>query len=196
MDIEKITLTGHRVRLEPLGQEHLQGLAEAIHDGSLWEVPVTFVPHPSVLQKFLDDAEAAFLAKKELAFATIDSASGSVVGSTRFRQIEAPHKRVEIGATFIAKSWQRTYINTEAKYLMLCHAFGHWGCNRVELLTDELNTASRNAIQRLGAHKEATLRSHMVMRDGRIRNSILYSIVAAEWPQVKSALAAKLKAGD
>ena len=192
MLIQKTTLTDTRVRLEPLTQFHLPGIAKAIADGDLWKIPVTNVSHPDDLPRFLEVAETAFAAKRELAFATIDIASGSVVGSTRFRNIEAAHKRVEIGATFIARSWQRTHINTEAKYLMLRHAFEDWQFNRVEFMTDVLNTPSRNAIMRIGGQEEGVLRSHMVMRDGRIRDSVLFSITVAEWPRVKGALEQKL----
>ena len=108
--------------------------------------------------------------------------------------INREHRRVEIGFTFIAQRWQRSYVNTEAKYLMLRHAFEEWGCNRVELITDVLNTKSRQAILRLGAKEEATLRSHMIMRDGRIRDSVLYSVIQSEWPRVKAALEAKIAA--
>lgn len=193
MKIEKVALSGHRVRLEPLSAGHLPALADAIQDGELWKIPVTFVPHPDDLPQFYTDAEAAFTAGKELAFATVDQASGQVVGSTRFRCIEAAHRRVEIGFTFLASSWQRTHINTEAKYLMLQHAFEVWGCNRVELLTDERNAKSRSAIARIGAREEGILRHHMVMRDGFIRNSVVYSITSAEWPGVKATLASRLQ---
>jgi RimJ/RimL family protein N-acetyltransferase len=148
------------------------------------------VPHPRDLPQFLSFAESQYYAGKELAFATIDQASGTVVGSTRYRCIEAAHKRLEIGFTFIAKSWQRSHINTEAKYLMLRHAFEQWEFNRVELLTDFLNIKSRTAIARLGAKEEGILRSHMVMRDGRVRDSVLFSVIAAEWPEVKAKLEA------
>ena len=192
MKIEKVTLEGQRVRLEPLEQRHLPGLRLAIADGKLWEIPVTFVPHPDNLRSFLDAADTAFQAATELAFATIDRQSGKVFGSTRFRCIEATHRRLEIGFTFLAASSQRTHVNTEAKYLMLCHAFETLECNRVELLTDERNSKSRNAIQRIGAKEEGILRSHMVMRDGFIRNSVMYSIIASEWPSIKAALQAKI----
>lgn len=158
MKVEKVVLAGKRVRLEPLSQVHLPGLAKAIEDGRLWEIPVTFVPPPQELEKFIDDAESAFVAGKELAFATLDAQSSQVLGSTRFRCIEAAHRRAEIGFTFLAASSQRTHVNTEAKYLMLSHAFEVWGCNRVELLTDERNTKSRNAIQRIGAREEGLWR--------------------------------------
>lgn len=192
MKIEKLVLEGTNVRLEPLSSNHLPGMAKAIEDGNLWEIPVTFVPHPNDLTGFLSQAEAAFSQGKELVFATIDAKSGTVAGSSRFRCIEAVHRRVEIGFTFLAASSQRTHVNTEAKYLMLRHAFETWGCNRVELLTDERNSKSRNAIQRIDAKEEGILRSHMAMRDGHVRNSVIYSIISSEWPQVKSALGAKL----
>ena len=192
MRIEKTILTGKNVRLEPLSESHVLGLTEAINDGALWELPVTIVPHPSDLPQFLSNAELAFQEQKELAFATIDMNTGSVVGSTRFRCIDIAHKRVEIGFTFIAQSWQRTHINTEAKLLMLGHAFEHWQFNRVEFLTDVLNTKSRNAISRIGGHEEGVLRNHMVMRGGRIRDSVIFSIIKPEWPHVKSILTAKL----
>jgi RimJ/RimL family protein N-acetyltransferase len=194
MKVEKRVLEGQHVRLEPLSEEHLPSLAKAIEDGELWKIPVTFVPHPADLPAFLTDAEAAFAAGRELAFATYDRRNETVVGSTRFRCAEAAHRRVEIGFTFLAQSWQRTHVNTEAKYLMLRHAFETWQMNRVELLTDVLNTKSRNAIARLGAREEGILRSHMIMRDGRVRDSVLFSIIAREWPEVRAALEAKLKA--
>lgn len=193
MRVEKVVLRGSRIALEPLDEGHLPALAAAIEDGALWEVPVTIVPHPRDLPAFLRDAEAQYQAGRELAFATMDLASGAVIGSTRFRCIEAAHRRVEIGFTFLARSWQRTYANTEAKYLMLRHAFEAWRVNRVELVTDALNAKSRSAIERIGAREEGVLRAHMVMRDGRIRDSVVYSIVAAEWPGVRQALEEKLR---
>lgn len=193
MKIEKIILEGRDVRLEPLDRSHAAGLADAIRDGELWKIGVTVVPHPDDLEGFFSHAENAFAAQREFAFATIDKRSGRIAGSTRFRAIEIGHRRVEIGFTFLGKSWQRTAVNTEAKYLMLGHAFETWGCNRVELLTDVLNTASRRAIARIGAKEEGVLRSHMVMRDGRIRDSVIFSITGGEWPLVKSALEEKMR---
>lgn len=195
MRVEKIELRGPRVLLAPLSEGHLPGLASAIEDGALWELPTTLVPHPRDLPDFLRDAEAQHAAGRELAFATVDLASGAVVGSTRFRNIEAEHRRVEIGFTFVAASWQRTYVNSEAKHLMLRHAFEAWRVNRVELLTDALNTQSRAAIARIGAREEGVLRAHMVMRGGRLRDSVIFSIVAPEWPRVRDALEAKLGLG-
>lgn len=192
MQLDKTILTGERVRLEPLGPQHLPGLEQAIADGALYTLPFTTVPFAHELPQFLSNAEAAFAARRELAFATIDVASGAVVGSTRFRCIDPGHKRAEIGFTFIAAAWQRTHINTEAKYLMLRHAFEQWQCNRIEFLTDVRNTRSRQAIARLGAQQEGILRSHMVMRDGHIRDSVIFSIIGSEWPAVKSRLEARL----
>ncbi len=193
LEVDKITLEGRHVRLEPLDRDrHLAGLAEAIDDGRLWEIPVTSVPGPEDLPQFFADAETAFKQCRELAFATVDSTGGRVIGSTRFRMIEAAHRRVEIGFTFIAAGFQRTAVNTEAKLLMLGHAFDVWNVNRVEFLTDVLNTKSRNAIERIGARQEGILRSHMVMRDGRIRDSVIFSILREEWPTVEGQLTARL----
>ena len=194
MNIEKTVLQGVGVRLEPLAPSHLPGLRAAIEDGQLWTLSVTTVPHPDDLQAFHETAEAQFAAGRELAFATIDQATGQVVGSTRYRCIETAHRRLEIGSTFIAQTWQRSHINTEAKYLMLRHAFEHWHCNRVELLTDVLNRASRTAIARLGCEQEGILRSHMIMRDGRVRDSVVFSLIASQWPAAGAALQARLSA--
>lgn len=192
MQLEKVVLSAPGVRLEPLAAEHEAGLAEVVRDGELWKIPVTFVPHPDQLPAFLEDAEAAFVAGRELAFATFETRHNRIVGSTRFRCLEEAHRRVEIGFTFLAGAWQRSYVNTAAKFAMLEHAFERWGMNRVELLTDVLNAKSRAAIARIGAREEGILRSHMVMRDGRVRDSVIFSVVRAEWPAVRAALAAKL----
>jgi RimJ/RimL family protein N-acetyltransferase len=194
MKIEKVVLEGKTLRLEPLASHHLKAIADAINDGELWKIPVTLVPHPDNLPAFLADADSAFRSLKGLAFAIVDKASNTIAGSSRFMNADPVHKRAEIGFTFLAKSWQQTHVNTEAKYLMLQHAFESWQCNRVELITDVLNTQSRAAIVRLGAREEGILRNHMVMRDGRIRDSILYSLIQSEWPQVKEALQRKMQA--
>jgi RimJ/RimL family protein N-acetyltransferase len=194
MKVHKVVLEGKGVRLEPLAQSHLPGLARAIEDGELWTLPVTIVPHPDDLQAFHAAAQAAFEAGVELAFATIDKRMDTIAGSTRFRCIDVGHKRLEIGFTFLGQRWQRSHVNTEAKYLMLRHAFEVWQANRVELLTDLLNTKSRAAIARIGAQQEGIVRSHMVMRDGRVRDSVLFSIIRGEWPAVRSGLESKLEA--
>ncbi len=194
MIIEKVILEGPGLRLESLAIYHKPGLAAAITDGELWTIDVTLVPHPRDLDSFITSAEAAFAAQTELAFAIIDKASNSVAGSSRFRNINHVHKRLEIGFTFFGQSWQRTHVNTEAKYLMLKHAFENLHCNRVEFLTDVLNSKSRTAIMRIGAREEGVLRSHMVMRGGRIRDSMIYSIVRADWPAVSTMLQEKMQA--
>lgn len=187
-------MEGQHVRLEPLAECHLPGLAEAIRDGALWRNPHTFVPEPQHLPAFLQDAESACEEGHELAFAIIERASGAVAGSTRYRAIAPQHRKLEIGFTFIAQAWQRTYVNTESKYLMLRYAFDAWACQRVEFLTDVLNAQSRSAIERLGATHEAVLRSHYVMPGGRVRDTAVYSIVAAEWEAVCTRLEARLRA--
>jgi RimJ/RimL family protein N-acetyltransferase len=192
MVLQKVAMEGRHVRLEPLAQAHLPGLEHAIADGELWTNRYTFVPEPGQLQDFLDDAERGFEAGRELAFAILERKGGRVVGSSRFRGIAAHHRRLEIGFTFIARSWQRTCVNTEAKYLMLRYAFDQWQCQRVEFLADNLNVQSRAAIARLGAREEGVLRSHYVMRDGRVRDTAVYSIVKEEWEQVCAALEGKL----
>lgn len=192
--LEKITLEGSGVRLEPLSECHRDGLVAAISDGELWNLFVTLVPRIEDIDVFIKNAIAAHASGDGLAFATIDKASGRVVGSTRFMKASLPNKRVEIGFTFIAKSYQKTKINTEAKLLMLTHAFEAMQLNRVELLTDYLNSRSRNAILRLGAKQEGVLRSHMVMPDGRVRDSVLFSMTHHEWPGIKQNLSYKLAA--
>ena len=194
MNITPETLEGVHVRLEPLTAQHLPALAAAIRDGELWTIPVTFVPHPDDLPSFLADAEAAQRAGRELAFATFDKRRDALVGSTRFMEIDRTHRRLEIGFTFLAASAQRTHVNTEAKYLMLRLAFERWGMQRVQLITDVRNDKSRRAIARLGAQQEGIMRSHMVMRDGHIRDSVLFSIVRDEWSHVRRELERKLAA--
>lgn len=190
--IASVTMVGRYVRLEPLAQAHLAGLADAIRDGDLWTNPYTFVPPVEELPRFVQQAALSWEAGNELAFAIIDRGSGAVVGSTRFRGIAAHHRKLEIGYTFVAKCWQRTYVNTEAKYLMLRYAFDAWRCHRVEFLTDALNVQSRRAIERLGARQEGLLRCHYVMRDGRVRDTAVYSIVRGEWDAVCAELEEKL----
>lgn len=183
------------VRLEPLSARHEQGLCDAIRDGDLWTLHVTLVPHPDEIDIFLSNAQKAHALGDGLAFATVDRATGRVAGSTRFMKADEQHRRVEIGFTFLGRSWQRTGRNTEAKLLMLTHAFETLGMNRVELLTDHLNEESRRAILGLGAKEEGLLRSHMIMRTGRVRDSVLYSVVRGDWPEVKQRLTFKLARG-
>ena len=192
MQFDKIILEGDYVRLEPLSESHSGELIQAVSDGELWNLFVTLVPRIEDIDEFIKNAITAHASGDGLAFATIDKASGRVVGSTRFMKANLINRRVEIGFTFIAKSYQKTKINTEAKLLMLTHAFEVIGLNRVEFLTDYLNAKSRNAILRLGAKQEGILRNHMVMPNGRVRDSVLFSITNNEWAGVKENLSFKL----
>lgn len=192
MKFEKVSLDGQYVRLEPLSIHHKEGLCEAVADGELWNLFVTKVPRIEAMDEFIGNAYYALEEGDGLVFATINKATGKVVGSTRFMRAVPVNKRVEIGYTFLALSAQRTRINTEAKMLMLEHAFEVLDLNRVEFITDYLNHQSRNAILRLGAKQEGVLRNHMIMPDGRIRDSVSFSIIKNEWPGVKQHLAAKL----
>ncbi|KOV16895.1 MULTISPECIES: GNAT family N-acetyltransferase [Streptomyces] len=185
-------LLGEKVRLEPLAHRHHDGLCEAVRDGSLWELPVTIVPHPDGIRAFIEDALAARAAGTQIPYATVDPATGAVVGSTRLMAISAQFRRLEIGFTFLGASRQGTGLNTEAKLLMLTHAFEDLGMNRVELLTDVRNARSRAAIAGLGATQEGVLRHHMVMRDGHIRDTAVYSIIRPEWPHAKALLTDRL----
>ncbi len=191
---DAIPLEGAHVRLEPVGAQHREGLCDAVRDGSLWTLFYTMVPHPDEMTAFLDDAAEAHAAGDGLTFATIERKSGAVVGSTRFLHSNLGYRRTEIGFTFLAERFQRTPINTEAKLLMLTHAFDAMELNRVEFLTDYLNTNSRRAILRLGAKEEGVLRSHVVMTDGRVRDSVIFSILRHEWPGVRQNLEMRLAA--
>jgi RimJ/RimL family protein N-acetyltransferase len=192
MHIEPITLEGRYVRLEPLSMDHLAALCEVAFDEDIWRFTTTAVRTPDDLRDYVETALKWQAEGHVLPFATVWRESGRAVGSTRFGNIDRAHRRVEIGWTWIGKTWQRTPVNTEAKYLMLRHAFEVWGCIRVELKTDALNERSRTAILRLGAQEEGTFRQHMIMPGGRLRDSVYYSIIDREWPEVKTGLEQKL----
>lgn len=192
MKFTPLILEGKFVRLEPLSIHHKQGLCDAIRDGELWNLFVTIVPHPDAIDAFFANAQTTLENNEGMAFVTIDKATNKIAGSTRFMKSNLPNKRTEIGFSFLGKSWQKTHINTESKLLMLTHAFETMGLNRVEFLTDYLNTTSRNAILRLGAKEEGILRNHMVMADGRVRDSVIYSIINSEWAGIKQHLNFKL----
>jgi RimJ/RimL family protein N-acetyltransferase len=195
MELEPVTLEGAHVRLEPLAESHFQGLSEVALDPDLWRlIPIT-IRTPEELKASIDAMLAAQAAGTTLPFVTIERSSQRVIGATRFMNIDFANRRLEIGGTWIAKSWQRTAINTEAKYLMLRHAFETLGCVRVELKTDALNGKSRNAILRIGAKEEGTLRRHTLTWTGRMRDTVYFSILDSEWPEVKAGLEAKLTRG-
>ena len=187
-----VTLEGAHVRLVPLAHDHLDALAAVGLDGDLWRLSPAPVRSREDMATYIQTALDGHARGEALPFATVDKASGTVVGSTRFGNIVLAHRRVEIGWTWIARPWQRTAINTEAKLLMLRHAFGPLACGRVELKTDALNERSRNAMLRIGAREEGTLRKHMVTASGRIRDTVYFSITDDEWPDVEAGLLAKL----
>lgn len=185
-----VTLSGSVVRLEPIRREHEQLFWDVAKD----EVEEIFrwIPYamktPEDFRRLVDKAFAEQDRGESVVFATVERSSGRVIGSTRFMNIDRGNRRVEIGSTWIAPAWQRTAVNTEAKYLMLRHAFEVWGCMRVELKTDALNEKSRHAILRIGAKEEGTLRRHLVTWTGRVRDTVYFSILDDEWPEAKRRL--------
>lgn len=194
MEISPLTLAGQHVRLEPLSTAHEEPLLAAAGDGELWNSTVTVVPSRDNVTEYIQEALQGLARGSELPFVIIHKSSGEVVGTTRFYEIRPQDRGAAIGYTWVSKGAQRTPVNTEAKLLLLTHAFEHWRTVRVEFITDVLNQQSRAAILRLGAKEEGILRNHLIMPNGRIRDSVCFSIIAAEWPEVKARLKAKLSA--
>lgn len=190
--VAPIILEGHGVRLEPLATEHCDGLAAAASDGRLWELWYTSVPAPEETAGYIDRALAGQLAGDMLPWAVRELAGGAIVGSTRYHDIVAAADRVEIGWTWYAAAWQRSHVNTACKLLLFTHAFEQLGCQVVGLRTDNFNFASQRAIEALGAKKDGVIRHHWARRDGSVRDSVLYSLLAGEWPDVRKHLAARL----
>jgi RimJ/RimL family protein N-acetyltransferase len=187
--VEPVTLEGAVVRLEPLDlARHWEGLRAIGLDPELWRWTVSRVESEEDLRRYLEGALRDQAAGQALPFATCERAGGRVVGSTRFGAIAVPHRRVEIGWTWVGRPWQRTAVNTEAKLLMLTHAFERWGCQRVEFKTDARNARSRAALLRIGAREEGTFRKHMLTDRGGVRDSVYFSIVDDEWPGVRARL--------
>jgi RimJ/RimL family protein N-acetyltransferase len=193
MNLAPVMLEGRTVRLEPLALHHLDGLCAVGLEPSLWAFTTTQVTTPDAMRAYVETALAEQRAGTALPFATVERASGTVVGTTRFANAVHEHARVEIGWTWVAPRWQRTAVNTEAKYLMLRHAFDVLRVRRVELKTSALNARSRAAIRRLGATEEGTLRKHMINADGSARDSVYFSILDDEWPDVRTRLASMLQ---
>jgi len=188
MNVAPVMLEGSHVRLEPLAKAHLAGLAQVGLEEELWRwipVPVRTVEEMAAyIETALQEQERGV----SLPFALMEKATGRAIGSTRYGNIDRTHHRVEIGWTWVAREWRRTAVNTEAKYLLLKHAFEMLGCIRVELKTDSLNEKSRAAILRIGAKEEGIFRNHMITVSGRIRHTVYFSIVDSEWPAVKARL--------
>src|ERR1700712_1388598 len=193
---EQVTLSGDKVALLPLRAEHARRLVLAAEDGELWNMNVTVIPGPGTVEQYIDSALAGRLSGSMLPFAIVRRDTGQIVGSTRFWKIDRKNRKLEIGHTWLSQSVQRSGLNTEMKYLLLCHAFEVMKCVRVQFTTDELNEKSRAAILRIGAKQEGIVRHERIMPDGRKRNSVRFSIIDDEWPQVKAMLVEKLARTD
>jgi len=193
MNIEPLILEGESVRLEPLRTEHLPDLCEVGLDESIWLWTANVIENENDMRRYVETALEESNRKVSLPFVTIEKSANKIVGSTRFGNIDVKNRRAEIGWTWINPRWQRTSINTEAKILMLAHAFETWNCIRVELKTDVLNEKSRSAVRRLGAIEEGILRRHAITDTGRIRDTVYYSVLDSEWRGVKANLKSKIK---
>ncbi|PYQ62072.1 MAG: GNAT family N-acetyltransferase [Acidobacteria bacterium] len=188
----RVTLEAHGIRLEPLDYQHHDELLAAAADGKLWELWFTVVPEPSQTSDYITTALAGQEAGHMLPWAVRELDEGKIIGSTRYHDIVTPVERVEIGYTWYAKSWQRSHVNTTCKLLLLGHAFDALGCQVVGLRTDNFNFASQRAIEGLGAKKDGVIRHHQARRDGTVRDSVMYSILASEWRDVKRHLELRL----
>ncbi|MDH5432617.1 MAG: GNAT family N-acetyltransferase [Gammaproteobacteria bacterium] len=191
--LEPIELIGKHVTLTPLKFKHKDELVKAVSDGKLWELWYTLVPSAETIDGYIASALEQFEKGTSLAFVVIENQSGKIIGCTRFCRATKEDRRVEIGYTWYAKSYQRTAVNTECKYLMLKHAFETWQCIAVEFRTHWHNHQSRNAIARLGAKQDGILRNHRIMANGNYRDTVVFSIIEGEWPEVKQSLAFRLK---
>ena len=207
MDISPVTLKGHFISLEPMTFAHEQALIAAAADGELWNTDVTIIPRVEGMKDYIQYAVDGLAQGNQLPFVIVSKAgavarpsgraqdfTGEIVGTTRFYEIFPNDRKAAIGYTWLAKSAQRTPINTEAKLLLLTHAFETWKLVRVELITDVRNEQSRAAILRLGAKQEGILRKHLILPSGRIRDSVVFSILDDEWPMVKQHLSRKIQA--
>ncbi len=186
--VETVTLSARGVTLVPLSLEHEDGLRAAAADGELWNIRVTSVPEPQQTRQYIEDALAMRAAGSRFAFAVTESATGTVLGSTSYHDILPAVKRLEIGWTWYARRCQRTHVNTTCKLLMMGHAFDTLGCHVVGWRTDNFNFASQAAIERLGAKKDGVIRGHALRRDGTIRDTVMYSLRAGEWPEARAQL--------
>lgn len=190
--LTEIVLEGHGVRLEPLTTAHHDALVAAASDGRLWELWFTTIPAPDEMRDYIESALAGRAAGHMLPWAVRDLASGAIVGSTRYHDVIAAAARVEIGYTWYAQRCQRTHVNTACKLLLLGHAFDALGCKVVGLRTDNFNFRSQRAIEALGAKRDGAIRHHHPRRDGSVRDTVMYSILANEWPDVRRHLETRL----
>ena len=193
--LQPVTLEGHGVRLEPLSASHENDLRIAASDGELWDLWFTSVPEPDKVGAYIASALEGQAAGHMWPWVVRELTTGEVIGSTRFHDIVAPIDRVEIGWTWYGKRWHRTHVNTACKLLLFQHAFEALGCAVVGLRTDNFNFASQRAIERLGAKKDGVIRHHQARRDGSARDSVLYSVMASEWSDVKRHLLLRLAVG-
>lgn len=189
---EPVVLEGDTVRLEPLSFDHLAGLTEVGLEAELWRWTLFQVSTPGDMRAYVEMALGAAAEGSEVPFAIVERASNRVIGSTRYMSIEPRHRRLEIGSTWVATSWQRSAVNSEAKLLLLRHAFGVLGALRVEFKTDSLNERSRGALAGIGAIEEGTLRNHLITETGRRRHSVYFSVIEEEWPRVQQQLESRL----
>ena len=185
---ESCTLQTPHIRLEPMTRAHAGALAAAAQDGELWHLRVTSVPAPGETESYIEAALKGCADGHMLPFVVVDQASGKLIGSTRYHDIVPAVERLEIGYTWYAKSWQRSHVNTTCKLLLLTHAFESLQASLVGWRTDNFNFASQRAIERLGARRDGVLRHHALRRDGTVRDTVMYSLTAGEWPEVKSHL--------
>ena len=188
-----VTLEGHGVRLEPMAKEHREALAAAATDGKLWDLWFTSVPRPEETERYIAQALAGQDAGHMLPFVVREMKSGDIVGSTRYHDIVKEASRVEIGYTWYAKRWQKSHVNTVCKLLLFAHAFDDLGCKVVGLRTDNFNFTSQRAIEALGAKKDGVLRHHAPRRDGTVRDTVMYSVLGSEWPDVRRHLELRLR---
>jgi len=192
LTVAPVTLADERIRLEPLGLQHVEGLKRAAADGELWTIRVTSVPEPDDTRGYVERALQGFAEGHRLAFAVLDARTGDVIGSSSYHDIVPAVERLEIGYTLYAKSRQGTHVNASAKLLLMTHAFETLGAKLVAWRTDNFNFASQRAIERLGARKDGVLRHHALRRDGTLRDTVMYSMTVGEWPEARAELQARL----
>ncbi len=190
--VQPVVLSRNGVRLEPLGMQHADALAAAARDGELWKLRITSVPAPGEEAGYIDTALQMRAAGHRMAFAVLDATSGHVLGSTSYHDIVPAIRRLEIGYTWYARSVQRSHVNTSCKLLLMAHAFDTLGAALVGWRTDNFNFASQRAIERLGARRDGVLRHHALRRDGTVRDTVMYSMAAGEWPEARAQLLYRL----